>query len=279
MSLCLHNDRPVLWGHRGCRSLAPENTMASLELAHSLRADGWELDVVLTRDGVPVLLHDLGLLRTTDAASRPAFLANPPALPWRFTLKELRELDAGIFPRRTCGRKDAGSERAFRGQPIPTLAEALARSRELGLWVNIEIKDVAAAMPDGLARTIVARTLEVVREQGMEEMVIISSFNHGYVAQSKRSAPHVHAGFLTPHAWTGDPVTTALELRADAWHPGHKRLTPPLVAAARGAGIAVTPYTVNEPARMRQLTVWGVSGFVTDAPQDARAAGFAPLHR
>ncbi|MDR3044093.1 MAG: glycerophosphodiester phosphodiesterase [Desulfovibrio sp.] len=278
MCLSLHNDRPVVWGHRGCRSLAPENTLASLELAHAHRADGWELDVVLTRDGVPVLLHDLALLRTTDAASRAAFRADPPALPWRFTLAELRELDAGIFPRRMCGRKDAGRDGAFRGQPIPTLAGALARSRELGLWVNIEIKDVAAAMPAGLARTIVARTLDVVRAQGMEEMVVVSSFNHGYVAESKRGAPHVPVGFLTPHAWTGDPVATARALGADAWHPGHRRLTPQLVAAARGAGIAVTPYTVNEPERMRRLTEWGASGFVTDNPQDARAAGFVPLH-
>ncbi|UZP69208.1 glycerophosphodiester phosphodiesterase family protein [Desulfovibrio mangrovi] len=264
----LNADKPLIWGHRGCRSLAPENTLASMELAHAKGADGWELDVVLTRDGIPVLLHDLNLLRTTDAAKHETFRSNPPALPWRFTLEELKTLNAGIFPRRRCGRKDWGTDTSFGVQPIPTLEEALRRSAELGLWVNIEIKDVSNAMPGPMAKEIVLRTLDVVARLKMEESVVVSSFNLAYVAECKQHAPHILTGMLTPHAYTGDAAALAQSIKADAWHPGHKRLTQAAIAHVRNAGLAVTPYTVNDPARMVQLIEWGVSGIVTDNPQD-----------
>jgi len=266
--LSLDSEKPLIWGHRGCRSLAPENTIVSLETAHAKGADGWELDVVLTKDGIPVLLHDLNLLRTTDAAGHAFFRNNPPALPWRFTLEELSVLNAGIFPRRRCGRKDSGTDTSFGVQPVPTLKQALQRSAELGMLVNIEIKDVSKAMPEQLASTIVRKTLEVVFELKMEEAVIISSFNPDYVAESKRHAAQVLTGLLTPHAFTGNAVEAVQALGADAWHPGHKRLTQAAIAAVRNAGLAVNPYTVNEPARMRQLMEWGVTGIVTDNPQD-----------
>ncbi len=259
MRLSLKTKHPLIWGHRGCRSLAPENTLAALDVARGVGADGCEVDVVLTRDGVPVLLHDLNLLRTTDAARHATFRDNPPALPWRFTLEELRVLDAG--GEASCGR-----------QPIPTLAQALGRAAELGLWLNIEIKDVSTAMPGPLGAEIVRRTLAVVVEAAMDQAVIISSFNHAYVAECKQRMPHVLTAALTPHGFDGDAVALARSLGADAWHPGHKGLTRQAVVAARQAGIAVTPYTVNEPVRMAQLFRWGVNGIVTDCPQDAPRA-------
>ena len=240
-----------------------------MDAAHKAGADGCELDVVLTRDAVPVLLHDLNLLRTTDAARHPAFRDNPPALPWRFTLAELETLDAGIFPRRLCGRRDAGREASFGVQRIPTLAQALGRCAELGLLVNVEIKDVSAAMPAPLSREIVGRTLAVVRAQGMEQAVLVSSFNADYVRECKALAPEVAAALLTPHAFNGETMALVRSLGADAWHPGYRRLTQRTVAAARNEGLAVTPYTVNDPADMARLAAWGVCGIVTDRPQDA----------
>ena len=281
MRLSLESKYPRIWAHRGGRSLAPENTLLALQKGHEAGADGWETDVVLTKDGVPVLLHDLNLLRTTNAASHSFITDNLPALPWRFTLEELKQLNAGQFPRRRCGvpcdappcdtLECASVTPVPCGQhpePVPTLAEALILSKELGMWVNIEIKDVSAVIPEELGSTIVQRTLDVVKETAMEDQVIISSFNHDYVAESKKLAPHILTAILTPRTFTGDPVEATRKVNADAWHPNVRTLTKAPVLKAREAGIAVNPYTVNDVDRMNELTKWGVTGLVTDVPQN-----------
>ena len=283
MRLSLIHTTPRIWAHRGGRSLAPENTLLALQKGHEAGADGWETDVVLTKDGVPVLLHDLNLLRTTNAASHPFITTNQPALPWRFTLEELKKLTAGTFPRRRCGVPcdmppcdtlecatvtpvPCGNH----PEPIPTLAEALALSKELGMWVNIEIKDVSQAMPAHLSATIVTKTLEAVAAANMEDQVLISSFNHTYVAESKQHAPHIPTAILTPRTFSENPAEAAQRVNADAWHPNVRTLTKEAVQQARAAGLAVNPYTVNDFDRMKELVRWGVTGLVTDVPQNVQ---------
>lgn len=275
MPLQLHHDSPVIWAHRGGRSLAAENTLLALKRAYSAGAHGWETDVVLTRDGVPILLHDLNLLRTTNAICHSLFRDNPPALPWRFTLDEIKTLNAGIFPRRACGTPV--TERMLKEGPIgpasddmavPTLAEGLRLSATLGLWVNIEIKDVSRAMTGPLTETIVSKVLSIVLEEGMSDRVVISSFNHDYLVQSKNIAPDIPTAALTRHDFKGDPVELTRAIGAQAWHPGYKKLTRTAVQHARASGCAVNPFTVNDSQIMQQLLDWGVSGIVTDRPQD-----------
>ena len=70
----------MIWAHRGGRSLAAENTLAAVRKAKEAGADGWELDVQVTKDGEVILLHDLNLLRSTNASVHPLFIGNPPAL-------------------------------------------------------------------------------------------------------------------------------------------------------------------------------------------------------
>ncbi|GAB6178097.1 glycerophosphodiester phosphodiesterase family protein [Desulfobaculum senezii] len=273
-SLTLLHDTPLIWAHRGGRSLAPENTLAALRQGHATGADGWELDVQLTKDGEVIVLHDLNLLRTTNAAAHPAISRNPPLVPWRFTLAELTQLSAGLFPRgaaAACAHPGGISHASLPSADtaIPTLRGALALSAELGMWVNIEIKDLSKALPRPLAKSIVDAVLRDVAAAGMDRNVVISSFNHAYLRAIKDKAPHILTGALTPHTVDPDPVRTVRDARADAWHPGYRGLTEATVRAARGAGIAVTPYTVNTVPDMQRLTDWGVTGIVTDRPQDA----------
>ncbi|HAS89768.1 MAG TPA: hypothetical protein DCS48_10755 [Desulfovibrio sp.] len=276
MSLNLINKRPIIWAHRGGRSLAPENTLAAVRKAKEAGADGWELDVQITRDGEIILLHDLNLLRSTNAGAHPLFASNPPALPWRFTLAEIKELSANIFPRRFCPPKY--KEKPWLDLPenlsdelrVPTLVEALDLSRELGMWVNIEIKDLSKACPEFLEADIVEKVLGVIQAQKMDDQVIVSSFNHDYVRKSKEVAPHILTGILTSHKYDGDPVEAMRIADADAWHPGFRYLTDKArVQRVREAGLAVNPYTVNEEEDMKRLTEWGVTGLVTDCPQNA----------
>ncbi len=270
----LHHDKPLIWAHRGGRSLAAENTLLAVRKAHQQGADGWETDVVLTRDGIPILLHDLNLLRTTNAVCHHHITDNPPALPWRYTLEEIKKLNAGTFPQRQCGNgvleqmiKLGPAGPASPDMAVPTLREALTLSAQLGLYVNIEIKDVARVMPKALAKTIVEKVHEIVAEEQMTDRVIISSFNHDYLLESKRFNSSIPTGALTPHDFPGDPLAMLKKFKAEAWHPGHRKLTQDIITAVRTAGFAINPYTVNEPEQMKRLLQWGVSGLVTDYPQ------------
>ncbi|SKA66966.1 glycerophosphodiester phosphodiesterase [Desulfobaculum bizertense] len=275
--LSLIHEKPLVWGHRGGRSLAAENTLKALRMAHEAGADGWETDVQLTKDGELIILHDLNLLRSTNASCHPLFKDNAPQVPWRFTLGEIKELSADVFPRRFCGKPHEGRQWERCGHEldpeysVPTLQEALSLSRELGMWVNIEIKDLSHDVPRSLAKDVVSKVLATVSALNMDEQVIISSFNHDYVRECKARAKHVLTGALTPHAFAGDPVEMLHAALADAWHPGFRGLNAQNVAAVREAGFAINPYTVNELNDMQQLTAWGVTGLVTDFPQRACA--------
>lgn len=274
MSLNLHRDKPIIWAHRGGRSLAAENTLLALRKAKEAGADGWEIDVVLTRDGIPVLLHDLSLMRTTNAPCHDVFRQNPPALPWRFTLAEIKQVNAGTFPQRKCGN-NVGKEIIKAGPigpcsadyAIPTLSEALALSADLEMIVNIEIKNISLAAPSRFSQTIVSEILKVVSKKKMEEQVFISSFHHPYLKLCKNLAPHIPTGALTEHTFTGNPLDLAKEFKVDGWNPGYKNLNKDSIAVAQNNGLAVTPYTVNDREIMSSLMNLGVTGIVTDYPQ------------
>ncbi len=272
--LALIHKTPLIWGHRGARSLAAENTLRAMRKGHEAGAHGWEIDVQPTRDGELIVFHDLNLLRTTNAGVHPAFRDKAPLLPWRFSIQELKTLSADVFPRRFCltHPDECSWQQVPRDVPddvrIPTLSETLQLAAELGMWINIEIKDLSHTLHSELETTLVERVHARVAAEKMEGQVILSSFNHQYMAKSKKHNSAILTGLLTPHTFQGNPVELVKSHNADAWHPGYKGLTEDAVRAARSAGIAINPYTVNDPEIMKQLTAWGVTGLVTDCPQD-----------
>jgi glycerophosphoryl diester phosphodiesterase len=261
---------PLVLAHRGGSSLAPENTLAAVRKARQVGAAGWELDVQLTADGQPIVIHDRGLLRLTDVKTNPAFEGRQPFIVSRFTLAELQQLATGEpFIRRdrhgqiAAGVLTAAELDAYRCEPLPSLAQALALTRELDMVVNVELKDQTGLPgPD----TIVARTVAVLDRAAMPDRVLISSFNLDYLWQIRRLRPAYATAALVkqPHP---DPVALMHELGAAAYHPGHGMITPELVARIRDAGLHVNVWTVNDPERMRELAAWGVSGIITDFPQ------------
>ncbi len=188
--------------HRGARSLAPENTLAAAEAALGAGAAMWEFDVRLTGDGELVLMHDLTLRRTTDVRR-----AYPWRWPWRvaqFTLEELRGLDAGSwfserdpFGTIASGEVSSAQAEAYRGEPIPTLAEALRWTRDHGMQAVVELKGTSSVL--GLSRTsrrLADGTLAVIRELGMENQTVISSFDHRLVRYLKARAPDLTVAAL-----------------------------------------------------------------------------------
>jgi len=231
--------QPLVISHAACAGHAPENTLAGLRLALHMGSDGIEIDVHLSADGIPVLMHDDSVDRTTDGRGAVASL----------TLAELQELDAGA----------RSPFESFRGERVPTLAEALELSRGRTLLV-IEIK------PPHIEEAV----LQVVRRAEALDWAMIWSFHPGVVAEVRRREPRLPAGLLTLSL--GDTVAQqALELGAQAVGVFHQNLSEDRVRLAHRKALAVHAWTADQPPEMRKLAAAGVDGIVTNFPDRARS--------
>lgn len=229
-----------IWAHRGASSEAPENTLAAFRAAEASGADGIELDVHLSRDGVPVVLHDDTVERTTDGRGEVR----------RLTVRQLKELDAGSW-----------FGPAFAGEPIPTLEEVLAWAEDR-LRLNVEIKSEEAG------RTV----LDLVGAFPAARL-LISSFDHRLLARLRAADSALPLGFLCDSLFWRSAVRRAAAGAAESFHPRRNLLSRPLVAACRRAGLAVFPWTVDRPEEIRLCRRLGVDGIFTNAPRAARQAG------
>ncbi|MDP3178983.1 MAG: glycerophosphodiester phosphodiesterase family protein [Spirochaetaceae bacterium] len=253
--------------HRGFRGIAPENTLLAARLGLEAGADLWELDVAATSDGELIVIHDDSLARTTDAKAR--FPARNPWTVYDFTLAEVRSLDAGSwyakadpFGQIKAGVVGAAELASFAGIRIPTLREALEFTRDAGWKVNIEIKDATGYPCDAW---IVERTMAMVRELGLVDRVLLSSFNHDYIRRSKKAEPSIPTGALVEKV-PSDPVALLKETGAASLNPGLKGLREETVRKVREAGFGVMVWTVNEVADMKKVLSWGATGLFTDFP-------------
>ncbi len=256
--------------HRGFRGIAPENTLYAARKGWESGAEYWELDVAASSDGELVVIHDDTLIRTTDAET--LFPGRKPWSVYDFSLKELKSLDAGSwyidsdpFGQIAAGRIPPAEREAFRGLRIPTLREALLLTRELGWKVNVEIKDAAGRPCDAW---IVEKTAALISELGMLNSVLVSSFNHGYLARMKKAEPRLPVAALVDKP-LADPTALLQSLPAVALNPNYKYLDEKTVAALRGAGFGILAWTPNEPTDMKRLLDWGVTGLITDFPDRA----------
>jgi glycerophosphoryl diester phosphodiesterase len=234
-------DIPKIIGHRGACAYAPENTLASIRKAAALGARWVEFDVRLTADGDLVLMHDEKLQRTTDGRGRVL----------QFTLAELEKLDAGAW-----------FDGTFAGERVPSLAATIALLKELGLGANIEIKTgvlEARATAEALARILAAHWPKEAPPP------LVSSFEIPALEAMQAVAPHWPRGLLLPRL-EGDWRALLDRLAAATLNLDHRPLNPAKAELARSAGRPVLCYTVNDPARARQLFAWGIAGVFTDRP-------------
>ncbi|WP_426177851.1 glycerophosphodiester phosphodiesterase [Massilia sp. TWR1-2-2] len=231
--------------HRGGGKLAPENTIAALRcgLAHGYRAV--EFDVMLARDGVPVVLHDPYLGRTV-AGSGNVF---------DYDAAELAAMDAGGW----FGKK-------FAGEPVPLFADFVAFCKANGIWMNIEIKPAPGFEAETGAAVASATRVMFAAEIAAGEVALVpllSSFSEAALAAAQEAAPDLARAVLfdaVPRNW--EPRARALG--AVAIHTNHKHLTASLAREIRLAGFGLFCYTVNNRIRARELLLWGVDGFCTD---------------
>jgi len=223
-----------VWAHRGASALAPENTLAAFLAAEAAGAGGLEFDVQLSRDGIPVVLHDATVDRTSDGRGPIA----------GFSLAELRQLDAGCW---------FGT--AFAGENIPTLQEVLLWGSKR-LRFNIEIKDSAAGQA----------VLDLSRRY-RQASIVVSSFDHELLRKLRRSAPQLPLAFLWEQQNWAAAVERAAACAAESFNPRYDCLSAELVAACHRRGLAVYAWTVDAVATLERCWQLGVDGVFCNDPR------------
>ncbi|RCS58465.1 glycerophosphodiester phosphodiesterase [Parvibium lacunae] len=232
---------PVVLAHRGAGTLAPENTLAAMRTGYALGYRAVEYDAMLTADAVPILMHDPFLGRTVAGQGCVA------DFPWAI----LQGRDAGAW-----------KAAEFAGEPIPTLVDVIAYCQQQGIWMNVEIKPVPGY--ETQTGKVVAQTVaKAVAGHDTLALPLLSSFSSLALSAAQQAAPHLPRGALfdvIPANWQQQLET----MECVALHCNHKFLTPHLAKAIKAAGYWLFCYTVNRPARAREIQGWGVDAFCTD---------------
>ncbi len=233
-----------IFAHRGASKYAPENTMSAFKKALEMKADGIELDVQLTKDKIPVIIHDETVKRTTDGKG---FVSE-------FTYDQLQKLDAGKW-----------FSKQFSSERIPTLEEFLIWMKQTNLLLNIELKNTI--MPYyGMERIV----YDLVDRHKLKDRIIYSSFNHYSLQELKQLDSTVE---IAPLYSSGlyEPWNYVKSLSTDCVHPHWRTLHPAILNGFRDHDIKVRVYTVNDPKKMKWLCDQKVEAIITDVPDTARA--------
>jgi glycerophosphoryl diester phosphodiesterase len=244
--------RPWLYAHRGASVDAPENTLAAFRIALEQGADGIELDVHTTADGVPVVMHDATLDRTTDRSGAIDQLE----------LKAIEGADASV------GWSGGGTRARWSADDVrvPTFAEVVAWLPE-DRGLAVDIKAVAAVR--GIVGVLEGRS------RG-PDLVLLMSFIPEAIDEARRRAPSVPTGFLLD---IGDSFEAGIGL---AVARGHSAIVPfevdlgrdptGAVAAASAANLSLGCYVVNDLERAAQLRRAGAAFLISDVPAVVREA-------
>lgn len=213
--------------HRGFSGKAPENTLAAVRMALTLPFVRWmEIDVQLTKDGVPVVIHDFTLDRTTNGHGKVKDM----------DYEHLRRLDAGSW-----------KGRAFRGERVPSLEEVLALASGR-LRLNIELKTRGEMYP-GLEKAVI----DLVNAMGMRDDVVLTSFDAMVLQRIKELDPRFRTGLIYDSR-SGDPARKLHELGCSLLSISASRLSPVLAKTLAEQGVKIMAWTVNKGKEMRRLS-------------------------
>lgn len=232
-----------IFAHRGASGYAPENTLEAFELAIRQNADGIELDVQLSKDGIPVVFHDETLNRVTDGKG---YLKD-------YTLEELKKFTV---------LKDRFPE--YDKSKIPTLKEVLELVKPAGIQVNIELKTGIYWYPE-----IEKKTIELVNELEMQENVVYSSFNHYSIQKVKEIEPEAECAYLYSDVIL-DVDEYAKKTKVEGLHPAvyHVKMAD-FLQEYKKSGLKVRVWTVNEKEDLKVLIQTGITAVITNYPDVA----------
>ena len=230
----------LIIAHRGNSSVAPENTLPAFAKALEAKSDLVELDYHHSADGVPVVIHDDNLDRTTDAQS---LLGKDKLLIADMPLTELARLDAGLW---------FGDE--FKGTKLPTLIESLA-AIQTGSTTLIERKA-------GDAATLV----KLLEKERLTDRVVVQSFDWEFVKQCRKLAPTMTLCTLSGKAANDEQIKAAAATGADVIVWNHEKLRAPQIELIHSLGKKAWVYTIDDRDRAAQFMAAGIDGVITNRP-------------
>lgn len=255
-------DVPFVSAHRGGAAYAPENTLMAFDNAARLGADDWEADMLLTADGVPVLMHDDTLDRTTDCTGAVADI----------TLAALQDCDAAYWwsPGQPTTSPVEDRQHPLRGQgvSVPT-AEALfaLAATYQGAYAPTVTIEIKINPRDPLGSQAAAALVPLIQASGISDRIIVQSFNPTAIDSVKRLDRGIRTLFLTPAAaYANLSYATLLGHEFVAPNFGSTDLTANFVGAAHAAGKQVVPWTADRETDIQRLIDIGVDGIITNYP-------------
>jgi glycerophosphoryl diester phosphodiesterase len=242
--------------HRGARLLAPENTLEAAQLAKIHGADMWELDVQFSSDKKLIVIHDDTLERTTNIHLFEEFKARTPWHVCNFSSEELRKLNFG-YAFNTVPPNSSTKHFA-----APLLDNAIILSKNLGIEINVEIKDISK-FPGH--ETIATKVYDTVKVNGYLPHVLFSSFNIDYLFQIRAIDAKARIAVLMDQP--EDNLFLLLEkLNAQAYHPHYSIIDQTMIDLLHQKQIQVNIWTVNKESSMLEFIKMGVDGIITDDP-------------
>lgn len=235
--------------HRGANLAAPQNTIPAFEKSIEIGVDGFETDIHLTSDGVPVVCHNYTIDETSNGTGEVT----------KMTLEELRSYDFGSY----------FSEK-FAGTKAPTLEEFYT----LCETADIEIMNVEIKPPLDGDMEIVAKTINAAKAHGLFDKLLISSFDANVLVECKKVDPNCKTGFLyvpnKSHFYKTmlfGYVKFAKKIKADFLHPHFSAVTKHYVKRLHKNGIGINVWTVDKPSTITRMMKCGVDGLITNDPE------------
>lgn len=248
---------PLIIAHRGASACAPENTLAAFRLAVEQGADGVEFDVQLSKDGLPVVIHDTNLRRTSGHAQRVADT----------TAAELAKTDVGSWFNAVRG------DTRFSGQTVPTLDEVLAVSAAVPGPIYIELKCNASNY-----RPLVQVVCDMIRKSPLLPRIIVKSFRRAAVAEVRHVLAEVQtAALFEPRIMRiirkrKFIIDMARDFGAHQISLHRSLATPKVCALAAEAGMPLTIWTADDPKWIARCQALGVGALITNDPAMMLAA-------
>ncbi len=239
--------------HRGANKVAPQNTIPAFKKALEMGCDGFETDIHLTADGYPVICHNYTIDETSNGQGKIK----------EMTLEQLRSYDFGSY-----------YDKRFVGTQLPTLDEFLSLSKE----GNIEIMNIEIKPPLDGDMSIVKKTIDAVKEFGLFDSLLISSFDPNVLIECKRVDPDCKTAYLyapnKSHFYKQmlfGYVKYAKKLNVEYLHPHYLSVTKHYVKKLHKNGIKVNVWTIDKPETAIRMLRCGVDGLITDLPDMCNA--------
>ncbi|TRZ69070.1 MAG: glycerophosphodiester phosphodiesterase [Rhodocyclaceae bacterium] len=280
-----------LQGHRGARGLAPENTLPAFRKALELGVNTIECDMAITKDGVVVIHHDLWLNPDTTRGPDGKWLEKRGPAISELSFAELQQYDVGRLKPGTEYARSLPNQQALDGTRVPRLSDLFDLVRKSGntaIGFDCETKvsplDADATLPP---EEFTRRTIAEIRLAGMQQRIMIQSFDWRTLQIVQKQAPEIRTMYLSsprtlapgngggaspwlagfdPARHEGSVPRAVKAAGGRIWAPNQTFLTPAMLAEAHALGIVVIPWTVNDPAMMNKLLDMGVDGIISDRP-------------